>query len=240
MRRFLLTLIFITTSVWSQPAQQQAQPPILVKVEMPQTPQRDFLGYLQGLGPLIAALVAVGVALMQRHLLKEQLKQNLYEKRWKVYQELMGHIEHALQEEGGNIDRLSISIDTVQLITENAQFLFGPEVMVVILDVTLTLLSMEKNDLLIQEYKQSHPEFQQTSPTPSIPEYNTIITKQQHNLATLRRLRSSSHNVIQPYLQLHHWKNPVKRLIDRASKWMESNSQMFDSRYDKKSQGTPE
>ena len=65
MRRFLLVLTFFSFAGWSQPAQQQAQPPIVVKVEMPPTPRRDFIGYLQALGPLIAACVAVGVALMQ-------------------------------------------------------------------------------------------------------------------------------------------------------------------------------
>ena len=37
MRRFLLTLTVLSISGWSQPLQQQAQPPIVVKVEMPPT-----------------------------------------------------------------------------------------------------------------------------------------------------------------------------------------------------------
>jgi hypothetical protein len=35
MRRFLLTIILTASSIWSQAAPQQAQPPIVVKVEMP-------------------------------------------------------------------------------------------------------------------------------------------------------------------------------------------------------------
>jgi hypothetical protein len=54
MRRVLLVLTALTIAGWSQPAQQQAQTPMVVKVEMPSTPNRDFIGYLQALGPLIA------------------------------------------------------------------------------------------------------------------------------------------------------------------------------------------
>src|SRR5271157_5328725 len=85
MRRFLLTFTLISFPGFSQPTQQQAQPPIVVHVQMPPTLHRDFLGYLQSLGPLIAASVAVGVGLMQWYLQKQHLKQNLFEKRWKVY-----------------------------------------------------------------------------------------------------------------------------------------------------------
>src|ERR1039458_7664385 len=66
-------------------------------------PQRDVLGYLQALGPLIAALVAVGVALMQRHLQKQQLKQNLFEKRWKVYTGVQDYLAAILREDGNDL-----------------------------------------------------------------------------------------------------------------------------------------
>jgi len=48
-------------------------------------PHRDWIDLLEAFGPLIAAFVAVGVGLMQRHLQKQQLKQDLFEKRYKVY-----------------------------------------------------------------------------------------------------------------------------------------------------------
>ena len=87
MRRFLLVSTFMCFAVWSQPAQQQAQSPVAVQVQMPPTPQRDFLGYLQALGPLIAACVAVGVASMQYYLQRQQMKQQMFAKRFEVYSE---------------------------------------------------------------------------------------------------------------------------------------------------------
>ena len=85
MRRFLVMLTVIGLSGWSQPAPQQPQPPIAVKVETPPTPPKGFLEYLQGLGPLIAASVAVGVAWVQYSLQRQSQKQDLFEKRFKVY-----------------------------------------------------------------------------------------------------------------------------------------------------------
>ena len=51
MRRLLLVLTFLSLVGWSQPAQPQAQPPIVVRVETPPAPPRDAIGLLQALGP---------------------------------------------------------------------------------------------------------------------------------------------------------------------------------------------
>jgi hypothetical protein len=85
MRRFLVTLSVLIASGWSQPMPQQAEPPIVVKVEMPPSQDRGFLGYLQSLGPLIAASVAVGVAGVQYSLQRQSQKQDLFDKRFTVY-----------------------------------------------------------------------------------------------------------------------------------------------------------
>src|SRR5580698_4447533 len=86
MLRSFLIFTALSISAWSQPAPAPAQPPTVVKVaEMPPTPQRDFLGYLQSLGPLIAASVAIGVASMQYYLQRQQMKQTLFDKRFEVY-----------------------------------------------------------------------------------------------------------------------------------------------------------
>src|SRR4051794_6867081 len=86
MRRFWLTLTILVLAGRSQPAPQQAQPlPIAVKVEMPPKNDRDFFGYLQSLGPLIAASVAIGVALVQYGLQRQSQKQDLFDKRFTVF-----------------------------------------------------------------------------------------------------------------------------------------------------------
>lgn len=95
MRRSFLILAVLSISVWAQP-EQPAQAPIPVKVvEMPPTPptpRRDFLGYLQSLGPLIAACVALYIGFTQRRLQRQQLKQNLFEKRFAVYEAIKSYL----------------------------------------------------------------------------------------------------------------------------------------------------
>lgn len=59
---------------------------------MPPTPPKGIRDLLRDFGPLIAASVAVGVWLNQRHLQKQHLKQNLFEKRWKVYAAIQDYL----------------------------------------------------------------------------------------------------------------------------------------------------
>jgi hypothetical protein len=46
MRRVMLSLTFITFLAWSQPAQRQAQPPVVVRVELPLADSWTQLGNL--------------------------------------------------------------------------------------------------------------------------------------------------------------------------------------------------
>jgi hypothetical protein len=125
MRQFLLVFTFFSFAGWSQPAQQQVQQPIVVQVQMPPTPHRDFLGYLQSLGPLIAALVAVGVGLMQRNLQKQNLKQNLYTLRHGVYRSVAHYWRILIQSSAvPPIPDKQQFFDSIS----HATFLFGPEV----------------------------------------------------------------------------------------------------------------
>jgi hypothetical protein len=105
MRRLFLILTVLSVPCWSQAAQQPAQPPTVVKVvELPPPPPRDFLGYLQALGPLIAAFiaasVAVGVGVMQYYLQTKRAKQDLFDKRFEVYKGTLDFIVTLLKAHG--------------------------------------------------------------------------------------------------------------------------------------------
>lgn len=126
MRRLFLTLTVLSIPVWSQPAQQlAAQAPIVVQVQMPPTPPRDVLGYLQALGPLIAVTVAVGVAFMQRHIQKKQLNQSIYDKRFTVYRSVPTYWRNLIESKGEPPVHAR-----QQFLSDlsHATFLFGPEV----------------------------------------------------------------------------------------------------------------
>jgi hypothetical protein len=60
MRRFLFTLTFISLAGWSQPAQPQAQPPIVVQVQMP--PESIWTALLKlAIPTILAAIVGSGI-----------------------------------------------------------------------------------------------------------------------------------------------------------------------------------
>jgi hypothetical protein len=73
-------------------------------VELPPPPPRDFLGYLQALGPLIAAFiaasVAAGVGVMQYYLQTKRAKQDLFDKRFEVYKGTLDFIVTMLKAQG--------------------------------------------------------------------------------------------------------------------------------------------
>jgi hypothetical protein len=67
MRRFLLTLTVLSVPGWSQPAQQSAQPPIVVKVEMPPTNPWVHLVEIVVPGIIGAGLALFGVWLTNKN-----------------------------------------------------------------------------------------------------------------------------------------------------------------------------
>jgi hypothetical protein len=64
---------------------------------------------------------------MQRYLQKQQLKQNLFEKRWDVYRDLGSHINTIVHQTSQNSPDWSKLLDPIDQM-EHAQFLFGKEV----------------------------------------------------------------------------------------------------------------
>jgi hypothetical protein len=120
-------LTVITFSGWSQPAQQPAQPPIVVRVaEMPPTPHRDWIDKLEAFGPLTAAGVALIVGITQLFLQWQQVRQGLFEERYRVYRathDFAAEVSKYGSRTDAETDK-SFANDTA-----HAEFLFGPDVL---------------------------------------------------------------------------------------------------------------
>src|ERR1017187_4253649 len=172
MRRFLLMLTLITVSAWAQPAQQQA-PPIVVQVEMPPTPHRDFLGYLQALGPLTAALTALGVGFMQWHLQKQHLKQNLYDKRWKVYTAVHDYLMTVYMTDG----RQDTPYDQFRRDTAPGEFLFKPKVWDYIKEAGETGVAFRSAQRMIERYQEILDPHRVISNLEDKPQYDEALAK---------------------------------------------------------------
>lgn len=216
MRRFLLVFTFTCFAGWSQPAQQQAQSPVVVQVQMPPAPQRDFLGYLQGLGPLIAACVAVGVAMMQYAIQRHSQKQDLFEKRFQIYKAADDFVSDTMHRDC-KPDRESYR--RFQHATDPARFLFGADVLEA-----------------LQWIRDQAGKFATESDVP----VDTIdnLTEAQRQVVPMFRAAAFSIQwdkrkaVFWRYLQLQHnepWYVRLEKFLDRAT---EANGERPNSRYE--------
>ena len=227
MRRFFLLLAFLSFSAWAQPpASQQAQQPIVVKVEMPPTPHRDFLGYLQSLGPLIAACVAVGVALMQRHLQRQQQTQTLFDKRFKVYESTIAYLTNILQLDGKTDIPLYQEFRTN---TDPSEFMFGSDVFTFIKDVGWTGLDFRRIQMELDHHTVmtnnrvmgSDPAEDDRRLNESLAQIPVLQRQVRETEGKLGRLLGGeAKSVFLPYLKLHHDQGRLARFIARVNRWV--------------------
>jgi hypothetical protein len=230
MRRFLLTLTFISSAGWSQPAQPQAQPPIIVQVQMPPAPKH----YLQ-----IAALVAVGVALMQWHLQRQKQTQDLFEKRFKVYETTLDYLR-LMSTYDGKTDLTQYHAFRTD--TDPAEFMFGSDVFTFITDVGQTGLEFRR----FQRELDHHVLTTQTRVTGSnqaemdrrfnesllmIPTLQDQVERIERRVIVL--LEGETKRVFRRYLTLHHDRTWLVRAARRINRLVDENQpEKLATRYD--------
>jgi len=234
MRRFLLTSIFLSIPAWPQPAQQQAQPPIVVKVvEMPPTPPKGFLDYLQELGPVIAASVAVCVWWNQRHLQKQHLKQSLFDRRYKVYEAVISASIGLL-----NTNLTQSQFNPLFFGTVPAEFLFDDDedVRELIDRVKGLCREIEHESGLLQLCRTDS--FGDPSGGTSVAKAGRTLLDKKRELSRVCESggSDSANQVFRRYLRLYEepWyirlKNGYVRLKTGAEKWMASQDRQRNSR----------
>jgi hypothetical protein len=162
-----------------------------------------WLDYARSIGPLLAVLVAVGVALMQFYLQRRQLEQSLFDKRFAVYSAVRRFLMECSQASLG-ILKDDPAYRLFQRDTPPAKFLFGDDV----------------SDLLAQVHKHvTYSEGEQGSITMFDSE------------ATALSLAWEAEKVFYPYLAIYKDRNVVLRAIDRADQWMANGQSKFAGRY---------
>ena len=225
MRRKVLVLTFISFAGWGQPAKQQAQPLIVVKVvEMPRSPDRDAFGYLQALGPLIATLVAVCVGLMQRHLQQQNLDQNLFDKRFAVYDAITSYLVENMGEHPTWVRHL-----LKFPMRRQAGFLFGADM----------CAFCDELDAMIRRWDLA---FGQCCEIGSESGERKLKERTIGTEALFRELRYAREplgepmldkleQICRPYLQLHDERNWFLRLLADFDHWMDTADKTLASRY---------
>ena len=243
MRRFLLIFTFLSVPGWSQsPAHQPAQPPIVVKGEMPPPPPRDFLGYLQALGPLIAASVAVIVGVTQWYLQTKRAKQDLFDKRFHVYEAVVKYLDTLVATQGKVEDH---DHGEFRRETDPGEFLFGSDVWQFLVElrktgVTFESLRREHSDYVaaamapdqttranliatycVEPEDLTHPDEFERQYQNILKQIPILQTQIQEMFVKTCRMSGQSRQVFHPYLQLHYDHNvfarfaaSVKRFVD--------------------------
>lgn len=146
--------------------------------------QRDWIDYLVAFAPLIAIAVAIGVALMQYYLQRQQLKQNLYDKRWEIRKEIRNIWI-------GIMDENPVFRGDIEDITAHTRDLFGADIQDYLdrlakRSITILIKNDQRNKLLAKG------------------ETATDVDEELHTLCLgMLSLYTEGNTAFRPYLQLH-------------------------------------
>jgi hypothetical protein len=167
--------------------------------------QRDWIDYLVAFAPLIAIFVAIGVALMQAYLQRQQLKQNLYDRRFNVRQGVLDLYYHNVSAELSNDPQFSLTFYTT---FQHALNLFGSDVIDYIKSFGAQLRELhERDDALRQAAMKGQVSDQLER------ERNDL-----YNAVNKELVRMNS--VFDPYLQLYSDQGWFTRLAHRMDWWV--------------------
>jgi hypothetical protein len=200
---------------------------------MPSQPVRDLTSYISAYAPVLAALVAVGVGIMQYYIQRQHLKQNLFEKRHKVYTATQKFIRAVLDNNGTPLEGNLVEEFLDE--TAHSAFLFGREVSSWLNTIAAKAIDLGLTKSKIDHYVDLHDRFQagcvEVPKTEEI-ELPTLLKSHVEGIGWMGAKRGELNQVFQPYLQLYHEGNGLTRFVAAADAWVESRSATLDRRYD--------
>jgi len=176
---------------------------------------------------------------MQAYLQRQQLKQALFDKRFKVYQETIAYLK-TLIDLRGNIDQLRYHVFRTE--SDPGQFLFAPDVFDFIKDVGRT--GLKYNDLQMElERLTSVTSIRVTGSNQLEREHRfneslARIQPLQNEVRTIeakivRLLEGEARRVFLPDLKLGYDPSWLRRLIARINRWVDHDQPVkLASRYD--------
>jgi len=180
---------------------------------MPTYHTRDWIDILAAFAPVVAVFVAVGVGLMQLYLQRQQWKQNLYDKRYVVYdavKEYMSAVWCAYGKQG--ID----DYWRFRQATDSTKFLFGP-IVTAFVDHVHEIGENTVNKMCAVERWQNAYDGQ---PTPdNLSQLTTAKAALDSEISQLRDMLSNLDPLFGPYLQLHRelpWYARLQEYLDES------------------------
>jgi Na+-transporting NADH:ubiquinone oxidoreductase subunit NqrC len=187
-------------------------------------PQRDWIDFVYAFAPAIAVFAAVIIGGVQLYLQRKQQQQDLFDKRFKVYEAATLQMGETMRAFGaalaGNGDMRVDSLNQFFRSTSHARFIFGA-------DVVDKLRTISDNTYHLKNlvFQMKHPVADDLLPAYLRPKEKATDTEIGNRLAELLRsfeVLDRQVEVFFPYLQIHHDRWWLGRLFDRINRWMDS------------------
>jgi len=167
--------------------------------------------------PFVAVVVAVGVGLMQAHLQRQHLRQELFNKRFAIYT-AMRDLEDAMFKCQPHQAFTSDAWWKFHRATQSATFLFGFDGLRAVL---------RADDAAFEFWRFMHDYHQRMEHGGTAPDYAEFNS---HYSPAMRAVGGA--NLLTPYLQLHRWFPWRTQLLYNITSCMESKDKAFQDRYE--------
>jgi len=177
---------------------------------MPQQHVRDWVDLLEALGPLIAVGAVLIVGFFQAHLQRQQLKQDLYDKRSRVYRSVVDYWITFTKNRG------LVELDVLKMLYAelgHAQWLFGSDVVAFLVqfDVvnrTLRTKIEDRNGMRAQGLSENATLNRDIETLTE--RFDVMIGKQAEAVMT-------------PYLQIYKERGWLARFIASVNRWVDQD-----------------
>jgi hypothetical protein len=195
-------------------------------------PSRDWIDLLEALGPLIAVGAVIMVGFLQVALQLEQVKQDLFDKRYKVYEAVDAFLTSVISADG------ALAGDAIQVFrirTAHAEFLFGTDITDFIGEIFEKSMQAALLKAQIDRHVAAHDRFQSgESDTPAVRAGEFLIDLQASHaplMSWVIKAQTDQNARFHSYLQLHREGRWYTRPRTRIDRWMESADMSMESRY---------
>jgi len=178
--------------------------------QMPQQHIRDWVDFLEALGPLIAVVAVLIVGFFQAYLQRQQLKQDLYDKRFRVYRSLVDYWITFTESRG------IVELDTLKTLYAelgHAQWLFGPDVIAFLEEFDTVTRRLRK------EIEDRNGMLAQGIPEDLALKCDIETLTEHFDLMVGKQAEA----VMTPYLQIYKERCWLVRFIARVNQWVDQD-----------------
>src|ERR1017187_3758 len=199
---------------------------------MPHTCAKDWIDVLAALAPAVAVLVAIGIGAFQLYLQRQQVNQDLFQKRFTIYtatREFLTDFIEVPSETFGQVQaQAEVVIDRFLEKTAHVSFLFGDEIVHAREGMICTALFIAHYGAGLTSSMPNKYATYRDAVDRMITEPAEAVTEERAgDRAQLERHRADVNSLFSPYLQLYEKRNQLLRLVDAITWWVDSREDVL-------------